>query len=413
MRAELTESRKKLPVRSLAALNAANFFQAEMVGVVLPVLSAYLREAHWRYDQIGLVTAIAGLGTLLLQSPAGWMTDHFSCRRLLFLAMCLVTGACFGLIPVLPKTFAWTGLLLFLSGAAQSFFGPLLAALALALAGHQMLNRTMGSNQAWNHTGNIVAAAAAIGVVQLFGLTAIFYSVAACSLLAAASVLWIREDDLDERVARGLTKDEAKEVSWLELFRDRRILYLFISIFLFHLANAPILPTVALYVKKLGGSNDLMTATVLTAQSVMVPVALLSGRLCDRWGRKATMAVAFWVLPARIFSYSLVANPFGIVGLQCLDGIGAGIYGVAVVAFSADLTRGKGHFNTLMGLFATALAIGGVAGPLLSGSLVQHLGFRATFYIFAGLALVGAGVFTGKVPETRREQLAPVLQAVV
>ncbi len=65
--------------------------------------------------------------------------------------------------------------------------------------------------------------------------------------------------------------------------------------------------------------------------------------------------------------------------LQGLDGVGAGIYGVVVVALSADLTRGKGGFNTLMGLFATALAIGGVIGPVLTGLLVQHLGFKTTF----------------------------------
>lgn len=34
--------------RSLIGLNAANFFQAEMVGVVLPVLSVFLRESNWR-----------------------------------------------------------------------------------------------------------------------------------------------------------------------------------------------------------------------------------------------------------------------------------------------------------------------------------------------------------------------------
>jgi MFS family permease len=53
-----------------------------------------------------------------------------------------------------------------------------------------------------------------------------------------------------------------------------------------------------------------------------------------------------------------------------------------------------------MGLFATALAIGGVAGPLLSGMLVQHLGFQIAFYTFAGLAALGAAVFTWSVPET-------------
>jgi MFS family permease len=97
-----------------------------------------------------------------------------------------------------------------------------------------------------------------------------------------------------------------------------------------------------------------------------------------------------------------VSHPSALVYLQGLDGLGAGIYGVAVVAVSADLTRGKGGFNTLMGLFATALAIGGVAGPLVSGLLVEHLGFRFTFYAFAVPAAVGALVLTKFVPETMR-----------
>jgi MFS family permease len=391
-----------LPKRSLIGLNAANFFQAEMVGVILPILNAWLKQANWRYDAIGFATAAAGLGTLLFQTPAGWLTDKLTCRRSLFATVALITGACFALIPFVPKTAPWVDSLLFLSGATQSFFGPLLGALALAFAGHKYLTRVMGSNQSWNHFGNIVAAVIAMGLVSTLGLTSIFYSVGACSLLAGASVLLIREKDLDERVAAGFTHEEdASKSSWTYLLKDRTIQFLMLSIFLFHLANAPILPTVALYVKKLGGSDNWMTATVLTAQVVMVPVALLAGRFCDSWGRKPVMAIAFWVLPLRIASYSLVSTPSALVWLQGLDGVGAGIYGVAVVSLSADLTRGKGGFNTLMGLFATALAIGGVIGPLLSGLLVQHLGFKTTFYAFAALAGLGAAIFTRFVPETK------------
>ena len=385
-------------------MNAANFFQAEMVGVVMPVLNALLRASHWRYDAIGMATAAAGLGTLVFQTPAGWITDRFSCRRLLFAAMAIATGVCLALVPVVPRSYVWMDSLLFVSGATQSFFAPLLGALTLGLAGHKLLNRTMGANQGWNHVGNIFAALLAMAVVSALGLNALFYSVAACSVLAAASVLLIRERDLDERVAAGLTGHTDKEVKWMELLRNRTILFLFISIFMFHLANAPILPTVALYVKKLGGSDDLMTATVLTAQLVMVPVALMAGRFCDSWGRKPVMTVAFWVLPLRILSYSFVSRPSAVVYLQALDGIGAGIYGVAVVALAADLTRGKGRFNTLMGLFATALAIGGFIGPLLSGFMLQHLGFRITFHAFAALAALGAIVFTRLVPETRPDK---------
>jgi MFS family permease len=105
--------------------------------------------------------------------------------------------------------------------------------------------------------------------------------------------------------AQGLTKHDEKEVTWRMLLLDRAVLLLFISIFLFHFANAPILPIVALYVKKLGGSDSLMTATVLTAQTDMVPVALLAGRYCETWGRKAVLGIAFWVLPCESFPIRL------------------------------------------------------------------------------------------------------------
>ena len=176
---------------------------------------------------------------------------------------------------------------------------------------------------------------------------------------------------------------------------------MFAATALFHLANAPVMPLVALYVKHVQGNDRQVAAVVLVAQAVMIPVALLTGWLCDRWGRKPVFAVGFVVLPLRIFLYSLTTNPGVLVALQALDGIGAGVYGVAVVAMCADLTRGKGRFNALSGLIATALSVGGVIGPLGSGFLVQHLGFNMAFYIFAGLAAVAALLFVFLMPETR------------
>ena len=71
-----------------------------------------------------------------------------------------------------------------------------------------------------------------------------------------------------------------------------------------------------------------------------------------------------------------------------------------IVAFAAGLTRGKGQFNSLLGIFATAQAIGGVAGPILSGVILQHLGFRVTFVAFAVLALLAAISFQLLVPNS-------------
>jgi MFS family permease len=110
-----------------------------------------------------------------------------------------------------------------------------------------------------------------------------------------------------------------------------------------------------------------VAAVVLTAEMAMIPVALAAGRLCDRWGRKWVFGVGFVVLPVRIFLHSLTSDPRVLVALQAPDGVGAGIYGVVIVAICADLTRGRGGFNTLLGLIATALSVGGVVGPRLAG----------------------------------------------
>ncbi len=394
--------------RSIRGLDAANFFQAESVGVVLPVLAGYLKQMQWRFDAIGVATAVGGLGTLLFQVPAGVITDRVKARRGLFAAMCVVTGVCFTALPLFPHSFWWVNTQLFLAGASGSFFAPVLAALALSLVGHAGLPKMMGENQAWNHAGNIVSALLAIAMVAKFGITSLFYFVGIASLLAAISVLWIKSDELDPYLATCRVHHQRDGIPIRKLLADRTTLVLFVSVALFHFANAPILPAVALYVKKLGGSDQWMTATVLTAQTVMIPSALIAGKYARSRGRKAVMAIAFWVLPFRILSYIFVHSPKALVGLQALDGIGAGIYGVVIALFCADLAEDKGGFNTLMGLFATALAVGGVAGPLCTGVLIQHFGFRMTFLVFAIIAAAGALWFTFMMPETRTDSAEPV-----
>jgi MFS family permease len=391
-------------LQSRFGLNAANFFLAEVTGVVMPFLSAFLQQSQWRYDAIGVATALAGLGVLIMQAPAGFIVDRISQRRTLLAGASVLLGVCYGLVPFVPAHEWMIDSLLFVAGAGHAFFAPLLGALALGLVGHAALSKTMGWNQGWNHAGNIAAALSAMVLLSWFNLSSIFYAVPIVSVLAAASVFLIRPGELDERRGSGLTTNGdggPHPIGVWELFRDRRVVVLFAATALFHLANAPVMPLVAMYVKHVQGNDHQVAAVVLVAQAVMIPVALLTGWLCDRWGRKPIFAIGFVALPLRIFLYSLTTDPGVLVALQALDGIGAGIYGVVVVAMCADLTRGRGRFNALSGLIATAVSVGGVIGPLGSGLLVQHLGFNMAFYVFAGIAAVAAFLFLAFMPETR------------
>lgn len=387
----------RIALQDRIGLNAANFFLAELTGVIMPFLAKFLAERNWRDDSIQYAAAACGLGVFLAQTPAGVLTDRIRNRRVLLAGASIIVGLSFGILPLVPAEWWMIDPLVFLGGVAQSFFVPLLGALALGLAGHAALHRMMGENQGWNHAGNIAAAVTAMGVATWIGLPAVFYTVAIVSAFAAASIFLIRPSDLKEEPG---SKVEAGP-GLRELFQDRRVVVLFAAVALFHLANAPVMPLVGQYVARLHGTNTQVAAVVLVAQVVMIPVAVLAGWACHRWGRKPVFAVGFLALPIRILLYSFTDDPWELVALQTLDGIGAGIYGVVVAVMCADLTREKGGFNALQGLLATALSVGGLLGPLIAGPLVQNLGFAIAFQAFAGIAAAGAVLFLLCMPETQ------------
>jgi MFS family permease len=320
------------------------------------------------------------------------------------------------MLPLFVGSMIGISMLLFTSGTASAFFVPLLATLALSLVGRKKFDHTMGVNQGWNHAGNIAAALLALLLVNVAGIVSIFYVMGLVSTCAAASILLIRSDELNPDLSK--EKDAKTEKSNAsattkknnvqgimaqvkDLLRDKSVRILVISVALFHIANAPVMPLAALYIKHLGGSDEQVAMVVLIAQVVMIPVALLAGKFCTSRGRKPIFAIAFLALSLRIFLYALTTNPNYLLGIQALDGIGAGIYGVVIALMCSDLTKGKSGFNTLLGIMQTALALGGIIGPLAQGFLTQQLGFTASFTSFALVACVGAALFLLKVPETK------------
>ncbi len=68
---------------------------------------------------------------------------------------------------------------------------------------------------------------------------------------------------------------------------------------------------------------------------------------------------------------------------------------------AADVARGTGRFNVILGLFAAAQGLGANASNVLVGFLAARFGFAATFDVLAGLAALALAVFLVAMPETR------------
>ena len=147
-----------------------------------------------------------------------------------------------------------------------------------------------------------------------------------------------------------------------------------------------------------------MSACVIAAQLVMVPVSVISGRLAETLGRKPVFLVAFAILPVRGFLYTLGSSPAWIVGVQLLDGVGAGIFGVLAVMMIADLTRGTGRFNLVRGALETAVGLGASVSHTCAGYITQAKGFNAGFLFLAAVALIALAFFAFFVKETKPKE---------
>jgi MFS family permease len=403
-----TDSRERQPSStSLRALDGLNFFLADVRDGMGPFLGTFLREHHhWDAGRVGIALAASQIGTVLAQTPAGALIDRIRHKRAaIAVAAAVVALGCVLLYvwPTLPVVVAAQTAI----GAAATIFPPAVAAVTLGLVGRAIMPRRTGRNEAYNHAGNVVAAALAGACAYLFGYGAMFFLVAAMAAASAGAVMLIREREIDHELARGADDgaDEGHEaVSVAELFKDRRILTFVISAVLFHFANAAMLPLVGQ--KSSDGLKDgaavVMSACIIAAQIVMIPVALAASRLAASWGRKPVFLIGFAVLPIRGLLYCLSINPVYLVTVQLLDGIGAGIFGVVSVLVVADLTKGTGRFNLTQGALATATGIGAGLSNVIAGFVVKEAGFDAGFVMLAAIAAAGTLYFALAMPETRQ-----------
>jgi MFS family permease len=384
--------------RSRYALDAVNFFLAGLTGIGSPFLSDLLHDAGWTYGAIGVAVAMPGVGVGVLQAFAGFYLDRARHARVILAAASVAVGACYALLPSLVHGPYFPAVAtLFGSGLAQALFGPLLAGLALGLVGHEHINRTAGANQAFSSLGDVTAALLALLVVHN-GIDAVFYLVGVYAALAAASALLIKDVELDPERACGGTETP---VPFHVLLKDRRVLTLMISAMLFHAAYASAFPFIALRARQAGGSDTTVAEMIFVTQGFMVPVASVTGPLLGALGRKPVLGFGFVSLVTYLVACSFVRSPLALVGVQALGSIGPGILAVALVVVCADLTKGTGRFQALVGTTRTAMVAGGVLGTFATGFVVGRFGYTMAIGALTWIAAAGAVLFLVKMPETR------------
>ncbi|HEY0792036.1 MAG TPA: MFS transporter [Chthoniobacterales bacterium] len=393
--------------QSLHGLDGLNFLMADVRDGVGPYLSVFLRGAqHWAPGDIGLAMAASSLAAALCQIPAGLLVDALKVKRLLVAGSgVLVAAGCLLIVffPHLPAVIAGQVML----GAASAVIPPALAALSLGLVGQRLLPARVSRNEGFNHGGNFAAAGLAGLLGQQFGYHWIFYLVCIFAVASAVVVTLIKPGEINHALARGGDGHPGQgkhAVPIGDLLKNRNLLVFLGSVVLFHLGNAAMLPMAGqvLAVKHPNADVEAMSACIIAAQLVMIGVAAAVGWAMKRGvGRKTIFLVGLAVLPVRGFLFTLTDSPVGVVSIQLLDGVAAGIFGVISIVIAADLMRGTGRFNLAQGLVALCTGAGAAGSNLLGGFVIGRFGYHAAFLSLAAIAVGALGFFVVLMPETR------------
>ena len=391
----------------LPALDAANFFLADVQTGLGPFLAAYLASSGWNPGQIGLALTWGGIVTIALQTPAGALVDRLRAKRSILVIGTLALGA--GALLLAASANRWPVYLAqTIIGGAAPFLAPTLAAITLGLVGPKLFDRRFGRNQAFNAAGNVACALAIIAISRWMGNQAIFLFTAVLSIPTIVSVLAIRGDAIDHNAASGGTQkpDGDGRESLRFLMRDHALLFFLISVFLFHFSNAAMLPQLGEMLAK-GAPQvaaQFMSACVIVTQLVISCTAGWIGRFANRHGRRGLLLAGFGVLPLRAVLYTLTAQPAALISIQILDGVANAIFTVVAVLVVADRTKGTGRFNLVQGALATSAGLGAALSNTFGGKIAEHYGFNDAFLALGAVAVMAVVLLWAAVPETLRTQ---------
>jgi predicted MFS family arabinose efflux permease len=285
----------------------------------------------------------------------------------------------------------------------------------MGIVGATVFDRQFGKNQSFNSAGNVVCALLIAAVSHLFGNRAIFITAAVLTIPTVLAIRAIRSTDIDYDLARGGAipaggKAVPARASVLKtLLGDRTLLVFLACAFLFHFANAAMLPQLGEMLSQgtRASAAPFMSACILVTQVVIMCFAASIGRFANVHGRKPLLMAGFGVLPIRAILYTLTHNTGSLIAVQILDGVANAIFGVVSILVVADRTRGTGRFNLVQGGLATAVGLGAALSTTFGGKLIQHFSYRVSFLSLGAVAALAFLLLWAAVPETLPEPNKP------
>lgn len=393
-----------IATRSLIALAVLNFFLADARDGLGPFLDGFLATHGWQPFTLGIVATIGGVLGLVVTPPFGALVDASPYKRALIIGpVVLVTAAALWTLRSPGNWSVFGGQSA--TAVVGAVIGPALMGLTLGLVGERRFSGQVARNEFWNHAGNVVSLLGIFVGTLALGMQGIVGLMILTAIATIAATLAIDPRCINHQVARGLAHDEGAPgpSGFAVLAESRGLILLAVVLMVFHFGNAPISRLLAqAFSIQLGTPFRTTAITTGVSQVSMILMAVLAPFLIRRFGLATMFVVALAALPIRGALAGMFSSfPF-IFPVQFLDGVGAGLIGIATPIAAERILSGTGRFNVGLAAVMTIQGVGASLSNVVAGWLTSIGGYSLAYWIHGGVALLALAIFV-----TWSKQIAP------
>jgi len=375
---EYTRSKVLGAGKTYVAISGLYIFIYYAFGALYPLLSQYYKAMGLSGTQIGTISSVTPLISIIAQPIWGMICDKYQVRKPVLVGT-MFAAAAISLLFTFVTSYAWILVLFLFVSLFQCAVVPITDSMALTYANKQGMQ--FGNIRLWGAVGFAVAVFLTGLAVQAAGPDAIFYCYAAALMV---SVLILRRipdegDSVNVRLFHGLGQ-------LVKL--PRFVLFLISSFFIFGAINANNI-WFSLFYEHIGGTVAGIGLAFLLFAGSEAPFMKVSAYFVRRWGLELTILLAGAVSAVRWFWYSSAPDTTVILLTFFIQGISVGFYLATAAQFVRDNTPASLQVTALAIFASVGHGLGTMSCHFLAGLIMDQAGILNTYMFFGIFTVLG------------------------
>jgi len=360
-----------------------SFLTGTSISLVVPFMPIFVEQLGIERDQVafyaGLAISVSAVSAALISPIWGILADKYGRKPMMVragLAMTITMGG----LAFVPNIY-WLIFLRLLNGVFTGFV-PNATALIASQVPKDKSGYALGTLSTGVVAGTLTGPFVGGLIAEIFGIRNVFLLVGGFLFLAAILTIFFIKEDF-QPVAK------EKAIPTKELFgsikHSHLLINLFLTSFVIQFSAQSIGPILALYVRDLGQTENLLFVSGLIVSSMgfsSMMSAGVMGKLGDKVGNHRLLLVAQFYSALIYLLCANATSPLELGFYRFLFGLGTGALIPGVNALLSKMTPKVG-ISRIFAFNQVFFYLGGVVGPMAGSAVAGYLGYHAVFYATA------------------------------